>query len=390
MLITLLIIIALGWYILTPPERERAVRAVVRHLPRARTLASQFRRERDELLEKALRERTPWLIVTPLLAVTNVALHWWMGGDGPLAEILGNFGPRTTNGEWWRLLTAAFVHTGWFTLALNMIALVQVGLVLERFVGSLTFTAVYAAAAVSSGLVALSASPGTTIVGASGAVFGLYGLLVATWMWGTFQRADARVDLHTIRWCSPVAVVFAGVNLANGGPSAAAQYMGLVSGFVSGVLMARSVWVSKPPVRRVATTVAAGAYLALAAAVPLRGVSDVRPALANVLSVETRTTAIYDGALREFRNGRMERQELAQLIERRILPELTIARFELQALDRTPREHESLVGAAEIYTLRRTESWKIRSHALRSGDSGLLRNAEAVERAALDRLDVIR
>ena len=260
------------------------------------------------------------LIVTPLLAVTNVALHWWMGGDGPLAEILGNFGPRTTNGEWWRLLTAAFVHTGWFTLALNMIALVQVGLVLERFVGSLTFTAVYAAAAVSSGLVALSASPGTTIVGASGAVFGLYGLLVATWMWGTFQRADARVDLHTIRWCSPVAVVFAGVNLANGGPSAAAQYMGLVSGFVSGVLMARSVWVSKPPVRRVATTVAAGAYLALAAAVPLRGVSDVRPALANVLSVETRTTAIYDGALREFRNGRMERQELAQLIERRILP----------------------------------------------------------------------
>lgn len=390
MLITLLIIVALGWYIMTPPERERVVRAAARHLPRVRAVAGLFRRERDELLEKVLRERTPWLIVTPIIAVTNIALHWWMGGGGPLAEILGNFGPRTTNGEWWRLLTATFVHAGLFTLVLNMIAVVQVGLVLERLVGSLTFGAVYLAAAVSSGLVALSASSGTTIVGASGAVFGLYGLLVSTWMWGTFQRAEARIGLRTIRWCSPVAVVFAGVHLSGGGPAAAAQYMGLVTGFVCGVLMARSVWMSKPPVRRVATTVAAGAYLALVAAVPLRGVSDVRPALANVLAVETRTTAIYDGALREFRNGRIEKKDLAQLIDRRILPDLKVLRFELQALDRTPREHEALVGAAEIYTLRRMESWKIRSHALRSGDSSLLRNAEAVERAALNRLDVIR
>jgi rhomboid protease GluP len=282
------------------------------------------------------------------------------------------------------------VHAGLFTLALNLIALVQVGLVLERLVGSLTFAAVYLAAGVSAGLVALSTSPGTTVVGASGAVFGLYGLLVATWMWGTIQRAEARIRLRTIKWCGPVAAVFCGVHLAGGGSVAAAQCMGLVTGFVGGVLMVRSVWMSKPPVRRVATTVAAGAYLALVAAVPLRGVSDVRPALANVLAIETRTSATYDGALRQFRNGQIDKQQLARQIERRILPDLQIVRFELQALDRAPREHEPLVRAAEIYALRRAESWKIRSHALRSGDSGLLRNADAVERAALERLDVIR
>jgi hypothetical protein len=58
----------------------------------------------------------------------------------------------------------------------------------------------------------------------------------------------------------------------------------------------------------------------------------------------------------------------------------------LRALDRPPRPHLPLVQAAEIYTIRRIESWKVRARALRTGDSEMLRAAESIERAALDRL----
>lgn len=390
MLISLLLIAGLTWYVMTPPERERVVRAVVRLVPRARVLATLLRRDRDDLLDKVLRERTPWPIVTPLIAVLNIAAYWWLGTDPnvPLAESFGNFGPKTTNGEWWRLAAAMFVHVSAWQLVLNMAAFVQAGLVLERLVGSVTFSGVYFAAGVFSGLLAISTSPGDVATGASGAVFGLYGLLIASWMWGAVQRAETTVRLRTIKRLAPVAFVFSVANLATG-DFAAADCMGLVTGFVCGVMTGRSVRVSKPPVRRLATTLAAAAYLAIVAAVPLRGLSDVRPTLTNVAAIEERTAAAYEAALKQFRSGRIDRSELARVIERKVLPELQVVQFELRALDRPPREHLPLVQAAEIYSIRRIESWKLRVRALHAADSALLRDAESIERAALERLRVV-
>ncbi len=70
-----------------------------------------------------------------------------------------------------------FVHTGLFQLLVNCAALVQLGLILERLVGHITFAAVYLAAGVLASLVSLSDYPMAISAGASGAIFGLYGLL---------------------------------------------------------------------------------------------------------------------------------------------------------------------------------------------------------------------
>lgn len=392
MLISLLVLAGVTWYLMTPGERERALRSVVRFLPQAKGFALMLRTERDELLDQMLRERTPWPVVTPMIAGLNVAIYTWIHMDAqvPVVDMLGNFGPLTTNGEWWRLVTSAFVHTSIIHLALNTAAVVQVGLVLERLVGSLTFGAVYLSASMLSSVVALSGAPVETITGAAGAVFGIYGFLIASWMWGTFQHAETTVRLRTIKRLAPLAVVFTGFALLSDQFSTTAECMGLVAGFGCGLLVARPVRLRKPPIRRIATTLAASAYFTVSAVVPLWGISDVRPVLASVHDVEQRTASAYDAEVVKFQKARIDRFELADAIDRAIIPALHRVRVELHGLNRTPPEHLAQVQAAEIYTLRRIEGWKIRSQALRLSDPRKLRHADAVERAALQSYAKIR
>ena len=76
-------------------------------------------------------------------------------------------------GEWYRLVSAGFVHFGPFHVAMNMLLLYQLGRLLEPAVGSLTFGLVYFASLLGGSAGALVASPDALTGGASGAVFGL-------------------------------------------------------------------------------------------------------------------------------------------------------------------------------------------------------------------------
>lgn len=390
MLLSAIVVAAVTWYILTPAERDRVRRACVRRVaqvtPVLGVVARAFRRERSEVLEDALRHRS-WPLVTLSIATLNIAVHAWSHFDpaAPVADILGNVAARTTSGEWWRLLSAMVVHPNLLHLVINTIALVQVGLVLERLTGSLTFVAVYAVSGVFAGLYTLSGFDAAPAMGASGAVFGIYGLLIATWMWGALQRSETTLRLGTVKAFAPVAALFTLVHLISPTMAGEAEWLGLVTGFTCGVLMARPVRIHAPPARRVATVAAAAAYLAIVAAVPLRGMTDPRPLLASVVVVEQQTAAAYDAAVQEFRRGGT-RKDLVQVIDGKILPALQSARLELQHVDRAPRDLVPHVRAAEIYTIRRIESWRIRADALRTGNSRRLRDAEAVERSALERL----
>lgn len=391
MLLSAIVVAAVTWYILTPAERDRVRRACARRiaqlLPVTQAVVRAFRREHSEVLEDALRHRS-WPLVTLSIATLNVAVHAWSLFDPatPVADTLGNVAASTTNGEWWRLLSAMVVHPNLLQLVINTIALVQVGLVLERLTGSLTFVAVYVVSGVFAGLYTLSGFAVAPAIGASGAVFGIYGLLIATWMWGALQRSETTLRLGTVRAFAPVAALFALVHLISETMAGEAEWLGLVTGFACGVLIARPVCIRTPPARRVATVAAAAAYLAIVAAVPLRGMTDPRPLLASIVVVEQQTAAAYDAAVEDFSRGGINRKDLVQLIDGTILPALQSARLELQHVDRAPRDLVPHVRAAEIYTLRRMESWRIRADALRNGNSRRLRDAEAVERTALERL----
>jgi membrane associated rhomboid family serine protease len=79
------------------------------------------------------------------------------------------------NGEWWRLVTSAFLHYGFLHLALNMYSLYFAGSILETVIGRWRFLLLYFVSGVAGAAGALLASPNAITVGASGAIFGILG-----------------------------------------------------------------------------------------------------------------------------------------------------------------------------------------------------------------------
>lgn len=122
-------------------------------------------------------------LVTKVLVGVNAAI-WLIGvlvGSAVLLEpfaLVGAPPEGVLEGEWYRMLTAAFLHAGFFHLALNMIALWILGSILEPVLGRGRFITLYLLSALGGSAVSLlGLGPGEIGVGASGAVFGLFGAL---------------------------------------------------------------------------------------------------------------------------------------------------------------------------------------------------------------------
>jgi membrane associated rhomboid family serine protease len=121
--------------------------------------------------------------VTKLLIGVNVAVYvaeLIQGGGvyGVNSTIYAKgvlWAPYVAAGDYWRLITAAFLHYGPFHLLLNMLGLYWFGSLLERRIGAGRFLLLYLAAGLAGSAGALVASPTNPTVGASGAIFGILG-----------------------------------------------------------------------------------------------------------------------------------------------------------------------------------------------------------------------
>ena len=129
-------------------------------------------------------------LATPLLIDACLLVFGLMVGLGgvsasdPTAHQLVQWGSNvsglTLHGQPWRLLTHVFVHAGLSHLLMNMFSLWLLGLLVEDRTGPLRLLLVYLASGVGGGLASLwwHYARGINSVGASGAIFGLYGLLL--------------------------------------------------------------------------------------------------------------------------------------------------------------------------------------------------------------------
>ncbi len=160
------------------------LRAVTVFTARARTFSRELIQFRT-----ALHAATPRVVMTPLLVATCVAASAIMAAHGvPVlwpsgTELVGwgaNHGPRILlRHEYWRLLTCVFIHGGLIHLAVNMWSLIAIGPFVERLFGNLAFAVIYLAAGIGGSIASMAASPLRIGVGASGAICGVLGALVA-------------------------------------------------------------------------------------------------------------------------------------------------------------------------------------------------------------------
>jgi membrane associated rhomboid family serine protease len=176
--------------------------------------------------------------------------------DSPVARSLAQAPVLVQSGEWWRVLTAAFVHIGPLHLGLNMLALLIFGSELERRLGRWRFGAVYLTA-VLGGAAALQlfSSPLTFAAGASTAIYGLFGALGVLML---AAREDVR-GLVTLLVINIVISLLPGVSL-----------IGHLGGLVAGALAAAVVALlrRRPPLQIAGVAVLAVVLLILAVAVP--------------------------------------------------------------------------------------------------------------------------
>jgi len=101
---------------------------------------------------------------------------------GVLAQLGATVPDMLASGQYWRLFTACFLHIGLAHIATNMLALLWLGGLAERFYGPLRFLGIYLAAGIGGNLLTGLVAPNNVGAGASGAIFGILGaMLVASW-----------------------------------------------------------------------------------------------------------------------------------------------------------------------------------------------------------------
>lgn len=160
--------------------------------------------------------------VNPIDPTTNDLINWG-----------ANFKPLTINGEWWRLFTCTFEHIGIMHLLFNMYALVYIGILLEPILGRVRFIFAYIITGIAASLVSLWWTDINVSAGASGSIFGLYGIFLALLTTSIVEKSTRRPLLISM-------IIFIIFNLANGlksGVDNAAHIGGLLSGIMIAYLM---------------------------------------------------------------------------------------------------------------------------------------------------------
>ncbi|MDQ6933257.1 MAG: rhomboid family intramembrane serine protease [Candidatus Eremiobacteraeota bacterium] len=176
-------------------------------------------------------------MLTRILVGINVLVYIWLslsGGSSDQRSLVDHgaiYGPSVAHGEYWRILTGTFLHSGILHIVLNMLALYQVGSLVEYLLGSPRMLAVYFLSALGAGFAVLRFNFDVPVVGASGAIFGLFGALLAIGM-----RLGPR-GRTLVSQALPIIILnilfgFSMKNIAN-----SAHIGGLATGFIAGLLL---------------------------------------------------------------------------------------------------------------------------------------------------------
>jgi membrane associated rhomboid family serine protease len=129
-------------------------------------------------------------LVTKIMIAINVAIYLvtavqGIGLNAPGGTLFNKmflYGPYVHQGDWWRLITAAFLHASIIHIGFNMFALYVIGTPVENYLGRIRYLGLYLVSGLAGSAGALVVTPNALTVGASGAIFGILGaMLILEW-----------------------------------------------------------------------------------------------------------------------------------------------------------------------------------------------------------------
>lgn len=358
---------------LAAPEAARALAAC---LPGRRSAAtSQVQQDIDAYA--AFNARRGRAYATLAVIAANLAVFvaaglagaGWASGDAlRLFALGGNFGAVTASGEWYRLFSAMFLHSGFLHVGLNMAALWEAGSISERLFGRRRYLAIYLAAGLAGGIASINWHPDKVGIGASGAVFGIYGALAMALV------ANRHLLPPTIAVrLRNGALLFIAYSLVNGFLHPQIDNAAHIGGLVAGALAAAAYQI-RPPAGRLAAAalvvlVAVGVVRAHQIAEPLRDEMEFKRFLADYSQREGRLEA---GARQALAAADRSRREAARRLDGEVIAGWKAEEARLAAIVRvSPASRALRDPLARLIGLRR-ESLELLRDALTSGDPALL------------------
>ena len=156
-----------------------------------------------------------------------------------LVDLGALYGPYVLEeGEWWRLFTAMFLHGGMTHLLMNMFSLYLVGRGVEIYFDRKSYISIYLFSGLIGGMVSLYMHPHSVGVGASGAIFGIFGALA-----GFFMAHREKIATHAQSFMKDFSIIL-GLNLVIGlsipSVDIAAHIGGLTVGLLGGFILAKN------------------------------------------------------------------------------------------------------------------------------------------------------
>ncbi len=178
-----------------------------------------------------------------------------------LVDMGALFGPYTVlKGEWWRLLTAMFLHGGMTHLLMNMFSLYLIGRGAEMYFDTKSYLSIYFFSGLIGGLVSLYMHPVSVGVGASGAIFGVFGALA-----GFFLAHREKIESHSKAFMKNFAIIIV-INLVIGfsipSVDVSAHIGGLIVGFIGGFVLSKNPkWILAYSTAMILVIIAIASYL---------------------------------------------------------------------------------------------------------------------------------
>ncbi len=334
--------------------------------------------DRHAEFEARLNGLTPRVIVTPLLIAACVIVFLIMAltGEGivkantlALIQWGANYGPLTNDGQWWRLLTSIFLHLGVVHLLFNMWILKDIGRVVERLVGNTGFAIGFAFSGFSGSVASVLWHDSIVSSGASGAVFGVFGMSLGFLLLNRSAIPDEIIKTHRGN-----AVAFLSYNVLVGltipWVDQAAHLGGFLAGFCCGLVLSCDLTVAKFQRRfRNSVLTVGGILFGLAAIFSLPSPKlDLLSIGRRIDEVDAAAAAISQETGSLLQSGKQEAAASAERIRQEVIPKYQKLATVLKEIpDRNEAQSRTKALFLEYVRLRQL-GWDLMAKSIEAND----------------------